>query len=867
MGSLSIFLPAILIPLALSGAEALWLGKSRDLQNSSSWSRIPTSEDTALFTTPAELFLRDTLFTVGGFDYSENHSQNVPFTLQMEKSADLFFLGSGITNRAATTPTIRVTEESALHFRNNATIVGKVALVADGTGAIYFEDYATAGSAHIQGINAPNIHFLDHAGAGEAALLLKNSQLRFSDHASAENASITLDHSQLVFEEHSRSEKAKILAQSSKVTFYDHAQADRAALFLNNSALEIQADSAVGSLQADLLSQIGLNSYYLELGGNQKDSLIEGTISGTGGIVKVGSGALSFEGDNSYTGKTIIKEGSVKGEAAILPKTIVNDALLIFEQKKSQNFDGSISGNGQIAIRGRGSVNFLADNGAFSGYTLVDGSHLIVTNKLGGNVAVHPYGSLSGAGSILGNLSLLPHAALNNGQHALQIEGDYYQQKGSYLSLSTPEKIAVGGKALLEGGIVALNSNSLPTNQAIEILHAEGALTGTFEKAVSYNPRFVPSLSYEDNKAFLHLASDFAGSAYRTNQRTVARQIDSIKYQSPESQLLISSLASLPMDQFKDALDQLSGTQYANLLHLSAMTNRRFLRRIYDPFRPSAMDCCAAMNEGWLETWASWEGGNGFLKKDAQALGFAMVHTELSLGAHGYLFPCLAFGAAFNYEFSHLKFNQGGSGFANTIEGSLYAFYDNPWGYVLAIGTAGFSHWDIVQELDFDQFDVSAKSDPEIILLTLYGELGIDIYTKYILFQPFIAAEVGYYERDKVEQGGDIVNLAVLGHSWENFEGRLGVHSSTTFFCFTLGADLACQYRFTSLSNRVTNRFINFGQSFEVRGPNLGHSSLEGALFASMPFFSSSLLYARLWGEKMNRFGQYGLTVGLLTDW
>ena len=62
----------------------------------------------------------------------------------------------------------------------------------------------------------------------------------------------------------------------------------------------------------------------LTAGGLDTDTTVSGVISGDGGFKKVGDGTTSFSGDNTYSGSTEIKAGTLKVTGSLSDATAVS---------------------------------------------------------------------------------------------------------------------------------------------------------------------------------------------------------------------------------------------------------------------------------------------------------------------------------------------------------------------------------------------------------------------------------------------------------------------------------------------------------------------------------------------------------------
>lgn len=111
-----------------------------------------------------------------------------------------------------------------------------------------------------------------------------------------------------------------------------------------------------------------------------------GVISGTGEVVKTGTGAAGLTGANTYTGGTSINEGTLVVTSASLPGNVVNSATLQFNQNGRGTYAGVIVGSGSVVKTGTGSVGLTGANTYSGGTTVSDGILLVTTSSLPGDV-------------------------------------------------------------------------------------------------------------------------------------------------------------------------------------------------------------------------------------------------------------------------------------------------------------------------------------------------------------------------------------------------------------------------------------------------------------------------------------------------
>lgn len=153
---------------------------------------------------------------------------------------------------------------------------------------------------------------------------------------------------------------------------------------------------------------VHLGDATLTVGGNQQSSTFTGAIDGSGGITKRGAGCLKLSGINTYSGLTVINEGTLAAGAAnaFSPLSEVNLAnapgvtlnlsgydntianlsgggilggnvalgsgVLTFGDSNITGYLGLISGLGGITKQGQGTVIFYGNSNTYSGITTIN---------------------------------------------------------------------------------------------------------------------------------------------------------------------------------------------------------------------------------------------------------------------------------------------------------------------------------------------------------------------------------------------------------------------------------------------------------------------------------------------------------------
>ncbi|EPC5528997.1 fibronectin-binding autotransporter adhesin ShdA [Salmonella enterica] len=128
-----------------------------------------------------------------------------------------------------------------------------------------------------------------------------------------------------------------------------------------------------GTLIADHADSLGTgavaNSGVLQVGEGE----LENTLSGSGSLVKTGTGELTLSGDNDYSGGTTISGGTLTADHADSLGTgaVANSGVLQVGEGELEN---TLSGSGSLVKTGTGELTLSGDNNYSGGTTITDGT-------------------------------------------------------------------------------------------------------------------------------------------------------------------------------------------------------------------------------------------------------------------------------------------------------------------------------------------------------------------------------------------------------------------------------------------------------------------------------------------------------------
>ncbi len=202
---------------------------------------------------------------------------------------------------------------------------------------------------------------------------------------------------------------------------------------------------------------------------NRSDSFrLTNTVSGKGDLIQNGTGTLVLVGTNTYTGKTVIRKGTLSvGEGgttgAIGSGSVENEGILQWNRSDAVTVNNAISGAGSFTKTGTGALTLDGTNTYRGGTTLSAGSLIAGSSSAFG----------TGSMMLMGGTLNLNNKATNN---ALDVKGTVtLTNAGSHKGSLT---VGVGGSLTVSG-----------TATASSLLLDQGNMTGGVLEATSFTVR------------------------------------------------------------------------------------------------------------------------------------------------------------------------------------------------------------------------------------------------------------------------------------------------------------------------------------------------------------------------------------------
>ncbi len=247
-----------------------------------------------------------------------------------------------------------------------------------------------------------------------------------------------------------------------------------------------------GTLTADHADSLGTgaiaNSGVLQVGEGE----LENTLSGSGSLVKTGSGELTLSGDNDYSGGTIISDGTLIADNADSLGTgaVANSGVLQVGEGELEN---TLSGSGSLMKTGTGELTLRGDN-SYSGTTTITDGTLIAANVNalgGGNIDNSGTLMLDANGAFeLANVTTHTGATTALAAGSTLDAGQLTQENGSTLSIDlgaatddaviTADSVTLGG-TLNVTGIGSVTDSWTPEAYTYTLIDSDSAITSDFD--------------------------------------------------------------------------------------------------------------------------------------------------------------------------------------------------------------------------------------------------------------------------------------------------------------------------------------------------------------------------------------------------
>lgn len=588
----------------------------------------------------------------------------------------------------------------------------------------------------------------------------------------------------------------------------------------NDSTIRVESSNGLGTgkvtvagaLNLDLGNGINVGNHIF-LGNHFTANVSSGTATLSGVIdevassqlTKTGTGTLILTGANSYTGGTVINQGTLQGNSTSLVGNIFNSGTVVFDQSVLGHFDGNISGSGDLVKTGAGTVIFNGTN-SYAGMTSINQGELQVHGSTTSNVNVaNPSATLSGDGSVG---SVTNDGTVRPGTSTLgdlNVNGSFTQHAGGTTVIginsagNTPGvnngHLNVTGNAALDGtlNVAAQGGGTYTSGTQYTILNSTGTVTGQFSSIVSNLSMFSINAIYDPQDIMIQLQrkSSLNEVATTQNQSAVGTALDNITLTSTGGLFdMINTLGAQSAADQRQSLNQLSGDIFGSTQTIGLQVGDVFQQRLNSRLINNGQFLAGAANtpigtdqsgdvrgqspDGSTFGWLMGYGVGGNLRSDNNAGG---VRYSQGGGLYGIDFGADETGViGITGGNSYVGFHDGldSSGQLTAYQVGLYALKHNEHAYWLGSTNYGYDNFGTNRTVTVGGQNQFLHGNYDAHQLGAYTEAGLKLHAGLIQVQPLIGLQYLYLAQQGFSESGGPAALNVSANQANSLRTQLG---------------------------------------------------------------------------------------------
>jgi len=763
-----------------------------------------------------------------------------------------------------------ITNEGTCQFLVNATAGN--ATITNNTGAhITFDNTSSAGTATMT--NSGNLSFVTASSASSSTLRNNRSgNLTFQNGATAGNASIT-NAGTLTFMNGSCAGNSTI-NNSGTLKFSDDASAGNSSI--SNSAgstldlTSLSSDINIGNLSG--AGNILLGSNLLATGGLNQNTTLSGIISGTGDLIKEGTGTLTLTGSNTYSGSTTIKNGGLMNKGSLASTVTVNSGA---------------------TYTGNGTSLSLVNSG-----TVSPSSTLTVT----GSYTQSPTGTYDvGIGSSGTGLLSVSGTASLNGTLNINVVGNMGEIANKTFTILTAHQGVTGTfPNVVAPPVLKYGLQYLPNNVLINVHGIGFALFATRGDPVhidalvntqKVNHDFqhivhtLVNVSRQGPEALSHAIYQLSPDVYRElgflsfNQSNLARETTHTQLHKVIDTFFIKEFSHKEVSPNQVLKLQALNRQNASLRSPIALANERrqkinpaFGMQQTEKLIINNIPICHTIKLGKSNVWIEPFGQIQHKKNSGQRVGTKSKTYGTSAGADTQVLTGTYVGVMGGLMNTPFHWQQGrGSGKVSNTYGGLYGLWISKSGlYLDAQAIAGATRYRTHRHIIFDSINRTAHQSHKGFNISTDVEAGYVVAVNSTVLQPYL--NVGYasiHENRLTERGAGSINVRRPHKTSQFLRTELGSLFSQVFVCEeTLiypSLSLAwVQKRPIGSGNTVNYGFENQTLMSSVKGDNRVRNLFKPGLSLTTEFKDGLYFIGDISGEVGNgeKSGELMLTMG-----
>ncbi|EEJ0639760.1 autotransporter outer membrane beta-barrel domain-containing protein [Salmonella enterica] len=263
----------------------------------------------------------------------------------------------------------------------------------------------------------------------------------------------------------------------------------------------------------------------------------DNAISGSGQVVKSGDDVLTLSGANSYSGGTLISDGTlVASNVEALGSGDVTDNATL-ELNTGGTFDNAISGSGKVEKSGDDALTLSGAN-TYTGGTLISDGTLVASNV-----------EALGTGDVTNNATL----ELNTGgdfDNAISGSGQVEKSGDGTLTLSGSNTYT-GGTTINDGTLIATSVDALGSGDVTDNATLALNTGGTFDNTISGSGKVEKS---GDDALTLSGANSYTGGTLISGGTLIASNVEALGTGD------VTDNATLALNAGGDFINNIGGT-------------------------------------------------------------------------------------------------------------------------------------------------------------------------------------------------------------------------------------------------------------------------------------------------------------------
>lgn len=594
-----------------------------------------------------------------------------------------------------------------------------------------------------------------------------------------------------------------------------------------------------------------------------------GAFSGSGKLYITGGGTVTLTGMGSHTGGINLSGTTLVGNTSTLSGGLENNGLTEFSQNTNGTYADLIKDTVGIVKTGTGTVTFTANNTYTGGTQVYGGKLVINGNQQGSDVYIAGNGTLGGGGHIgdlsldgtlepgnsIGTLTVHGNMDFNNGStYNVEINN---AGNSDLLAVIGATTINTGSSVFVDAATGSYTNGTLYT-----ILTSTGAITGTFDNLTTNLAFLTPNLIYNANNIQLQLTGN--GSSFNiVAKNNVQKRIADIVEGLGSGNALYDAFSGLTIVDAQSALDDLSNAntsglggaiEIMNTGMRAALTNRlQTLAYQFDssgsgmgtlvmggnsiqasdvakaPIAPSAGDADPRYQygNGQSRIWSEVFGTDGKSNPRGSAARQDRGSYGMLVGMDKMIDKGTYFGIFGGYETGEVNtYSQSASTELNNYHLGVYATHMMDSGFKLNGGLGGTYHDIHTQRyITFGGLSEAPEGNTNGFTTIGFIEGSRPVKINDIAFEPFVGINLTYsYIDGYTEENGGVTNLTVHESTTITPTHTIGVRAGQPIQLdnddvIQLGGMLGWQHAYGNLNDKTTMSFGGSSGNFNSYGP------------------------------------------------